>query len=144
MEVFKMSKKRLILTKETAKMQKSIIAKENPGVEIFEEESCDVKYDTSELKIFSIDGALVHLDTQEGRLLCFVCYPDVESNGSEKGKPDIYNKCLCEIRCTAATLRYIANSLVEEIEDIDKFERKKEPLIEALKKENTTQHGMYV
>ena len=138
-----MEKKNLIISEKTDEKQLPKIANENLNTEFIKEDLCNIKYDTCNLKIYTIDGAFIRIDKEEGRLLCFVHYPNINCTNSDKVKPKIQNRCVCELRMPASILRYITCCLIDEIKELETLEKKKQPISELLKKEDTTQEVMF-
>lgn len=123
---------------------KRIKNKANSDVEIIDEKTCQVEYDTSKMQVFAVDGAFVHVDLIEGeaRLLFFTNYSDVGNDGPED-KKKFYNLCVTELRMTPNTMRHIFESIADEMKICARSQKKKFGMEETLKKQGREDHIMF-
>jgi len=106
------------------------------------QEECNVYYDTSDLVVASADGVLTDIDFQdkEIRLLFFHNIPiiDFGSDRGDKEKTPLRNKAIIEVRVTYSGFNNIISSMADLISDFNRFEKKKAPIKEFLKKESSS------
>lgn len=137
------NKKRYILSKETTKAELQKIKEEckKNDMEIVREKSYNVQYDIKSCVTYPIDGSFVKYDKEEGRILFVQSYPHFNDDLTEDGKENIRGKIVCEIRMPASLFRILSNSIIDEITDYEKHEKKKAPLVEFLKNKNDQMFG---
>lgn len=77
-------------------------------------DSCPIpiEYDTSGLEILNVDGVMVHVDDEEGRLMFFISVPSVGNADAELPKK-ILNRCLVELRMPKSIFMNITDSISE-------------------------------
>ena len=73
----------------------------------------DVEYDTRDVQIMSVDGALADIDNEQGRLLFFHEIPVIETeNGAKR---HYRKKCKVELRMTSSQLKEVAKLIAVQI-----------------------------
>ena len=129
------NKTQYIVSRETTEDEMKKIKKEckENDMRIEKEESCDIKYHVKSCRVYPADGHLVQFDGESGRLLVIQSLPHFKNERSKDGKPKIYNKVVAEIRWPGSLFRIMANSIIDEILDYDRLEKKKAPLKEFFK-----------
>ena len=80
-----------------------------------QKEMYDVEYDMDDVQVLSVDGALVDINEEVGRLLFFHELPVVEIRRKNGAKQHFRKKCKVELRMTASQLREVAKLIAVQI-----------------------------
>jgi hypothetical protein len=80
-----------------------------------QKEMYDVEYDMDDVQVLSVDGALVDIGEEIGRLLFFHELPVVEIQRENVAKQHFRKKCKVELRMTASQLREVAKLIAIQI-----------------------------
>lgn len=80
-----------------------------------QKEMYDVEYDMDDVQVLSVDGALVDIGEEIGRLLFFHEMPVVEIQRKNGAKQHFRKKCKVELRMTASQLRGIAKLIAAQV-----------------------------
>jgi hypothetical protein len=99
------------------------------------EKTCQIKFDTTKVQVFSIDGCIPYLDGEEGRIVFFTNISDV-GYGEVEDKNTKCSQCLVEMRMTPSTMQRIISSLAKEMLNYERYEKKKTKIQEDLKKQD--------
>ncbi len=137
------NKQRYIMSKETTKNERKKIEEEckKAGMEIIDEEKCDVQYDIKSIMIYTADGSLVRYDKNQCSILFVQVYPYFKTKRAEEEKVRVHGKIICEIRMTPTIFRLLSDAMQEEIHDFEKQQQKRKPLEEFLKNKNDQMYG---
>ena len=71
-------------------------------------------YDLNDIMVLAVDGCLVHVDQEQGRLIFFHSIPTLSLNNCKNEKK--LNKCTIELRMTSTTLKIINEIIRLEIQ----------------------------
>jgi len=126
------NKKQLVVSNIDDKRTKSEV---DPDVEIIDEKTCQVEYDTSKLQIYAIDGVIPFVDSEEARFLFFTNYCDVDAGKSSNKKKKFYNSCVAELRMTPSTMKMIVSIINDELNIYERSQKKKLAIENGLKKQ---------
>ena len=99
------------------------------------EKTCPIKFDTTKVQVFSIDGCIPYLDGEEGRIVFFTNISNV-GFGEVEDKNTKCSQCLVEMRMTPSTMHRIISSLAKEMLNYERYEKKKTKIQEDLKKQD--------
>ena len=121
--------------------QEMIKQREGRDTELIEK-TCPIKFDTTKVQVFSIDGCIPYLDGEEGRIVFFTNISNV-GFGEVEDKNTKCSQCLVEMRMTPSTMQRIISSLAKEMLNYERYEKKKTVLEESNKTHNQQNQAMY-
>lgn len=106
------------------------------------EKTCPIKFDTAKVQVFSVDGCIPYIDSEEGRIMFFtnvssICDDEDDDNNIK------YSQCPVELRMKASVMQRILSSLAKEVLKYDRYEKKKTELRESLKKHHQENDILY-
>lgn len=84
-------------------------------IESLTHELGDVKFDITELQVLSVDGVLVDINIEEGRLLFYTTGPSIKVKDNKEEDQSSINKCRVELRMPTSTLVDIVHTIAEDL-----------------------------
>jgi hypothetical protein len=106
------------------------------------EKTCQIKFDTAKIQVFSVDGCIPYIDSEEGRIVFYanvssICDDEDDDNNTK------YNQCPVELRMTASVMQRILSSLAKEVLAYKRYETEKTELEESIKKHDQQNQVMF-
>jgi hypothetical protein len=105
------------------------------------EKTCPIKFDTAKIQVFSVDGCIPYIDSEEAKI---VFYTSVSSicDDEDDGKNTKYSQCPVELRMKASVMQRILSSLAKEVLAYKRYEMEKNEIQEEQKKQDQN-HVMF-
>jgi hypothetical protein len=104
--------------------------------------TCPMKFDTTKIQVFSVDGCIPYLDMEEGKLLFFTNVSSIIDSENDDNKTK-YSQCPVELRMKASVMQRILSSLAKEVLAYKRYETEKTELEESNKTHNQQTQAMY-
>jgi hypothetical protein len=106
------------------------------------EKTCPIKFDTAKIQVFSVDGCIPYIDSEEGRIVFYtnvssICDDEDDDNNTK------YSQCPVELRMKTSVMQRILSSLAKEVLTYNRYEKKKTELRESLKKHHQENDILY-
>lgn len=99
------------------------------------EKTCPIKFDTAKVQVFSVDGCIPYIDSEEARIVFFTNVSSI-IDGEDDDNNTKYSQCPVELRMKASVMHRILSSLAKEVLKYDRYEKKKTEIQEDLKKQD--------
>jgi len=101
-----------------------------------------IKFDTAKIQVFSVDGCIPYIDSEEGRIVFYanvscICDDEDDDNNTK------YSQCPVELRMTASVMQRILTSLAKEVLAYKRYETEKTVLEESIKKHHQENDILY-
>ena len=105
------------------------------------EKTCPIKFDTAKIQVFSVDGCIPYMDSEEGRIVFYanvssICDDEDDDNNTK------YSQCPVELRMKASVMQRILSSLAKEVLAYKRYEMEKNEIQEEQKKQDQN-HVMF-
>ena len=107
------------------------------------EKTCPIKFDLTKVQVFSIDSCIPFLDNEGGRILFVTNVSSISEGEEDEDNNTKYSQCPVELRMTPSTMHRIISSLVKEMLNYERYEKKKTELEESFKKHHQENDILY-
>jgi hypothetical protein len=115
--------------------------KEEHDTKVTNKKTRQVKFDTTKIQVFSIDGCIPYLDNEEGRIMFFTNVSSVGGIDDEDKK--LFNQCIAEMRMTPSTMQRIISLLAKEMFNYERYKKKKNEIQDGPIKQDQPNHVMF-
>jgi len=122
--------------------QEMIKMRGGSDTEVVEKKTCPIKFDTTKVQVFTVDGCIPYLDAEVGKILFFIDISSIIDSENDDNNTK-YSQCPVELRMTRSTMQRILSSLAKEVLMYDRYEKKKTELEESLKKLHQENNILY-
>ena len=99
------------------------------------EKTCPIKFDTAKVQVFSVDGCIPYIDSEEGRIMFFTNVSSISDDEDDDNNTK-YSQCPVELRMKASVMQRILSSLAKEVLAYKRYEMEKNEIQEEQKKQD--------